>query len=71
VPVRKPKEMPVEYRRAYWSNWWRRATRRPADTTLRGKCVGCHKDGVLAFDLVHRGPTRSTNLMCDSCFETG
>lgn len=70
MPVLKPEEMPLNYRKAYWANWWKMLTKRPVDTTLVGRCVGCGLRGVLGKDLVHRGmPVRATNLLCDDCCE--
>lgn len=70
MSVRKPPEPSRAYLNAYWSNWWKRATHRKPDETLRGKCFGCRKEGVLAVDLIHRGPASPHNLLCDSCFRS-
>lgn len=70
MPVRKPGPMPEDYLEDYWSNWWKVLTGRRPDISLRGRCVGCKRRGVLGYDLIHRGmPTRATNLLCDDCCE--
>jgi hypothetical protein len=69
VSIRKPDPMPEDYLEEYWSNWWKVLTGRYPDTSLKARCVGCARRGVLGYDLVHRGATRPTNLLCDDCCE--
>lgn len=70
VPV--PGEMPKEYRRVYWANWWAKLTKAelpyPEET---GSCVECGVVGTLGSELKHRGVSRPTNLTCDSCLKAG
>lgn len=67
--IPKPPEMDRAYLNAYFSNRWKRMTRQPVDKSLTGRCVGCGLKGVLGTVLVHRGPTRPTNLLCKDCAE--
>jgi hypothetical protein len=69
VPVPKPEPLPSFYLERYYHNFMRRGRGMKPDTSIRGNCVSCGEDGVLAYDLLHRGEARSTNLLCHDCCE--
>ena len=56
---------------AYWTNMLRRMRRMAPDPTLTGRCALCGRKKILAYELVHRGPARPTNLLCNKCFDGG
>lgn len=67
MPVPKPEPMSSSYIARYYRNFMLRGRGMKPDTSIRGNCYGCGKDGVLAFELLHRGPVRATNLLCSNC----
>jgi hypothetical protein len=64
---REPEITSPQYLAMYHTNYWRKLTRQKPDRSYRAKCVLCGREGILGWDLLHRGATRRTNLLCHPC----
>ena len=74
MPIKKPAEEPAGwYVSQYCANQWAKWTHRrnPPYPNAVGICLGCKREGILGWDLIHRGLIRRTNLFCGGCFKGG